>query len=113
MRVVVRFAPFNLMVAVPYKIHTVLTDNGIQFTTPGAGGSAVPLIKQATVHRFHHESHNQLRQHLTDFVNAYNFATRLKTLNGLTPYEFICKCWTNQPARFNLNPIHQMPGLNS
>jgi hypothetical protein len=25
----------------------VLTDNGIQFTTPGAGGSAVPLIKEA------------------------------------------------------------------
>lgn len=25
----------------------MLTDNGIQFTTPGAGGSAVPLIKEA------------------------------------------------------------------
>jgi len=25
----------------------VLTDNGIQFTTPGGGGSAVPLIKEA------------------------------------------------------------------
>ena len=37
----------RLIEAVPYKIHTVLTDNGIQFTTPGAGGSAVPLIKQA------------------------------------------------------------------
>ena len=31
----------RLIAAVPYKIHTVLTDNGIQFTTPGAGGSAV------------------------------------------------------------------------
>jgi hypothetical protein len=37
----------RLIAAVPYKIHTVLTDNGIQFTTPGAGGSAVPLIKEA------------------------------------------------------------------
>ena len=149
----------NLVAAAPYKIHTVLTDNGIQFTTPGAGGSAVPLIKeamangerfrahafeyacakndiehrttkpkhpwtngqvermnrtlkQATVHRYYYENHDQLRQHLSDFVNAYNFARRLKTLNGLTPYEFICKCWTNQPERFNLNPVHQMPGLN-
>jgi len=25
----------------------VLTDNGIHFTTPGAGGSAVPLIAEA------------------------------------------------------------------
>ncbi|MER9684246.1 hypothetical protein NKJ23_34290 [Mesorhizobium sp. M0184] len=33
----------------PYKIHTVLTDNGIQFTISGAGGSAVPLIKEAMV----------------------------------------------------------------
>ncbi len=32
----------SLIEAVPYKIHTVLTDNGIQFTTLGAGGSAVP-----------------------------------------------------------------------
>ena len=37
----------RLIEAVPYKIHTVLTDNGIQFTTPGGGGSAVPLIKEA------------------------------------------------------------------
>ncbi|TDR37650.1 integrase-like protein [Aquamicrobium defluvii] len=25
----------------------MLTDNGIQFTTPGAGGSAVPLVREA------------------------------------------------------------------
>lgn len=37
----------RLIAAVPYKIHTVLTDNGIHFTTPGAGGSAVPLIREA------------------------------------------------------------------
>ncbi len=37
----------RLIDAVPYKINTVLTDNGIQFTTPGGGGSAVPLIKEA------------------------------------------------------------------
>ena len=37
----------RLLAAVPYKVHTVLTDNGIQFTTPGAGGSAVPLIREA------------------------------------------------------------------
>ena len=35
-----------------------------------------------------------------------------KTLNGLTPYEHICKVWTSEPERFILNPIHQMPGLN-
>jgi transposase InsO family protein len=44
-------------------------------------------IKQETVTRFHYESHDQLRTRLADFLAAYNFARRLKTLNGLTPYE--------------------------
>jgi hypothetical protein len=33
-------------------------------------------------------------------------------LNGLTPYEYICKISTSEPERFILNPIHQMPGPN-
>ena len=149
----------RLIAAVPYKIHTVLTDNDIQFTIPGAGGSAVPLIteaiangelfrahafelacarndiehrttkakhpwtngqvermnrtiKDATVRRFYYESHDQLRRHLADFVSAYNFGRRLKTLKGLTPYEFICKTWASKTQRFTLNPLQQMPGLN-
>jgi transposase InsO family protein len=149
----------RLIEAVPYKIHTVLTDNGIQFTTPGGGGSAVPLIreamangerfrahafeyacarndidhrttkprhpwtngqvermnrtiKEATVKRFYYETHDQLREHLANFVAAYNFAKRLKTLKGLTPYEFICKCWTKEAHRFTSNPHHQTPGPN-
>ena len=69
-------------------------------------------IKDATVKRYHYDSHDQLVRHLDDFVAAYNFARRLKTLNGLTPYEFICKRWTIEPERFSLNPLQQMPGLN-
>jgi transposase InsO family protein len=70
-------------------------------------------IKDATVKRYHYDDHEQLRSHLSDFINAYNYARRLKTLSGLTPYEYICKIWTNEPERFILNPIHQMPGLNT
>jgi transposase InsO family protein len=70
-------------------------------------------IKDATVKRYHYESNGQLVRHLDDFVAAYNFARRLKTLNGLTPYEFICKRWTIEPKRFSLNPLQQMPGLNT
>ena len=70
-------------------------------------------LKEATVKRYHHKNHDQLRSHLADFVTAYNFARRLKTLKGLTPCEFICKTWTNEPGRFTVDPIHQMPGLNS
>jgi len=147
-----------LIKAVPYKIHTVLTNRaiagatgsspmarGIQFTFPpryADGPTARSMmhmfdrrcrengiehrltkikhpwtngqvermnrtIKDATVKRYHYDCHRQLETHLADFVSAYNFGRRLKTLKGLTPYEYICKCWTTKPARFNLNPIHQ------
>ena len=70
-------------------------------------------IKEATVHRYYYDSRDQLRQHLSDFVSAYNFARRLKSLQGLTPYEFICKAWTKQPERFTIGPLHHLLGLNS
>ena len=69
-------------------------------------------IKDATVKRFHYASHDQLRRHLADFVAAYTFGRRLKTLRGLTPYEFICKIWTEQPARFKVDPSHHTAGPN-
>ena len=140
-----------LLKAVPYKIHTVLTDNGIQFADlprnrtgptalwrghmfdrvcdehgiehrltkpyhPWTNGQVERMnrtIKDATVKRFYYESHDQLRCHLADFVTAYNFARRLKTLKGLTPYEYICKTWTKEPQRFSLSPIHQSLGSNT
>ena len=69
-------------------------------------------FKDATVKRYFYETHDQLRVHLQNFVDAYNFARRLKTLRGLTPYEFVCKAWTSEPHRFKLNPLQQTPGLN-
>jgi transposase InsO family protein len=141
----------ELVAAVPYVIHTVLTDNGIQFADlpknrngptamlrghpfdrscrrheiehrltkpnhPWTNGQVERMnrtIKDATVKRYHYDDHAQLRRHLADFIDAYNFGRRLKTLKGLSPYEFICKCWTSQPERFKLNPLQKMPGLNS
>lgn len=136
----------NLQEALPYAIHTVLTDNGIQFTNrekdrfafehifervcrengiehrltrvkhPWTNGQVERMnrtIRQATVNRYHYDDHKQFENYLQNFMNAYNFARRLKSLKGLTPYEFICKIWTTQPHRFTLNPIHQMPGPNT
>lgn len=48
-------------------------------------------IKEATIKRYHYDTHRQLEMHLTDFTGAYNYARQLKPLRGLTPYEFICK----------------------
>jgi len=68
-------------------------------------------LKEATVQRYHYESHEQLRRHLADFLAAYNFAKRLKTLAGLTPHEYVCKIWTEAPDRFKINPTHLTSGL--
>jgi transposase InsO family protein len=69
-------------------------------------------IKEANVKRYHYDRRGQLEAHLADFIDAYNYARRLKTLKGLTPYEYIGKIWTDNPNQFKLNPLHHMPGLN-
>ena len=134
-----------LVDGVPYRINTVLADNGIQFadlprnrqgpTTarwrgypfdrvchrhgiehrptkpnhPWTNGQVERMnrtMKETTVQRYHYDNHGQLRTYLADFVAAYNFAKRLKTLQGLTSYEYICKLWTQQPHRLDsIQPI--------
>lgn len=69
-------------------------------------------IKDATVRRCYYATHERLRTHLSIFLDAYNFAKRLKGLRGLTPYERICQLWTEHPERFRLNPHHHTVGLN-
>jgi transposase InsO family protein len=140
-----------LIDAVPYQLHTILTDNGIQFADlpknrngwtaryrvhrfdqichahgiehrltrpnhPWTNGQVERMnrtIKDATVKRYHYDSHDQLRRHLQLFLDAYNHARRLKTLRGLTPYEYIARIWTEQPRRFKIDPYHHSTGLNS
>lgn len=36
-------------------------------------------IKDATLKRYHYDSHDQLRHHLGDFIAAYNLGRRSKT----------------------------------
>ena len=113
-----------LIEAVPYTIHIVLTDSGIQFgdmpltaygptaryrlhmfdricrehgiehrltkpNHPWTNGQVERMnrtLKEATVRRYHYETHAQLREHLEAFLNAYNFAKRpSRPLRGLTP----------------------------
>ena len=67
-------------------------------------------LKDATVKRYHYDNHDQLRRHLTDFVAAYNFGRRLKTLKGLTPHKAICQYWTKEPHPFISDLTHQTSG---
>ena len=86
-----------------------------KFNHPWTNGQVERMnrtIKDATVRRFYYDTHESLRAHLATFLDAYNFAKRLKSLRGLTPFERICQLWTEQPERFRLNPLHHMAGLN-
>ncbi len=73
----------------------------------------VRTLKEATVRTYHYETFSQLRRHVSEYLAAYNFARRLKTLNGSTPYEYIVNCWQNEKERFKLNPNHHTLGLNN
>ena len=97
----------------PWSCEDQKTVRGTVFPSNGQVERMNRTIMDATVKRFHYDDHDQLRTHLADFMAAYNFARRLETVVGLTPYEYICKIWTAEPDRFILNPIHQMPGLNT
>jgi hypothetical protein len=70
-------------------------------------------LKEATVKRYNYQNHQQLKEHLYNFLNAYNFAKRLKALKGLTPYEYIIKSWQKEPKRFRINLLHHTLGLNT
>ena len=45
-------------------------------------------------------------------MDAYNDAKRLKTLRGLTPFDHVVRCWTEEHERFIYDPNHHMLGLN-
>lgn len=138
----------NLALAVPYRIHRVLTDNGVQFTYrllakpprakvhpfdkicadlkiehrltqvghPWTNGQVERMnrtLKEATVAGFHYASHEQLKRHLYDFLNAYNHARKLKALKWKTPVEKIFETYDAKPDIFHSNPYHYNMGLNT
>ncbi len=135
----------RLIAAVPYRIHTILTDNGSVFAPPpnakqqgkrefgkicvahgidhrltkpyhpwtnGQVERMHRTLKEQTVYKYFYHTHAQLRQHLGAFLQAYNFAKRLKTLKGRSPYEYICERWLDTPDIFHQNPHHLTARLN-
>jgi len=128
----------DLIAFVPYKIHKILTDNGMQFTNRKEGELALEhmfdricqqgrtqvahpwtngevermnrtIIKQATVQSYYYSTHQQLESHLNGFLLAYNFARRLK---GKTTWQFIEEQWGKNPHLFYQNINTFTKGLN-
>lgn len=137
----------NLILAVPYRVHTILTDNGLQFSLslmkrgrnyrshafedlckeykidhrltqfrhPWTNGQVERMnrsLKQATVKTYHYDTVDQFKEHLYHFINAYNYAKKLKTLRFMTPYEMILNEYKTKPLLFHSNPSLYLLGLN-
>jgi transposase-like protein len=138
----------NLIFVVPYKIHKILTDNGLQFSLklmkrgrayqshafeqvcqeygiehrltqfkhPWTNGQVERMnrtLKEATVKTYHYDTLDQFKEHLYHFLNAYNYAKKLKTLKFLTPCEKILKEYQDKPTLFHSNPNYYLMGLNT
>ena len=54
-----------------------------------------------------------LAEHYLAFFDSYNFTRRLKTLNGRTPYEYICDVWHRNPELFRVSPEVHRPGMHN
>lgn len=87
-----------------FRKHTLLPlDDGLY-----ALQATIQSLTRSSLHRcLQRHGISRLTAHLHDFINACNYGRRLKTLRGLTPYGYICKCCTSESKRFNLNPHHQ------
>lgn len=128
----------NLIEVYPFKIHTILTDNGAQFTyysketkkehpfdvicrgndikhrttkifTPQTNGLVERFnrtIKEQTIMKYFYEEVEHLREHLAQFVLAYNYAKKLKGLNYVTPYEKLVSIYNQTPEYFKADPTH-------
>ncbi len=141
----------HVIAVLPYRVHTVLTDNGIQFTDsaryrdpnkplsrrsrfdqrcaayaidhrltrpnhPWTNGQVERMnrtLKDATIKRYHYADLEALQSHLQTFLAAYNYAKKLKTLKGKTPFEAITAQWRHDPERFHCPPNHLLAGLDT
>jgi len=81
----------RLIAAVPCKVHTVLTDNGTHFTTPGNTSSAAPDIKAA------------LDAGEPVWAHAFEYACGHVTSSGSRPIVY------RRPARTFVLPAPRVP----
>jgi len=121
----------------PYEVHTILTDRGIQFKPwaphflPGEPSfddvcqtyrakrkllepahcwtkkqveHMTHKFEEAITQSFRHQTTEELNKHLQSFLLAYNHTKCLKALRGLTPHEFVCTQWQNNPSVFTCDP---------
>ncbi len=121
----------------PFKIHRILTDNGVEFTYklfsnnchkkeedhefnkicfannishkttqfrhPWTNGQVEIMnrqIKNNTTKKYKYDDYQQLSNHLNQYLLAYNFAKKLKSLNFKTPYQKMIEIYDRKRDNF-------------
>lgn len=80
-----------------------------------------PTARLKTLHTakiYHYDSMEQLNKHLQEFLLAYNFAKKLKTLKFKTPFEFLTEKFLTEkfkdnPKVFYQNSVRCLKGFNT
>ena len=72
-----------------------------------------PTLREAIALRLFDETIEEINKQLQAFLLAYNHTTRLKSLRGLTPHEFVCTQWQSDSTAFSCDPTHLVLGLNT
>ncbi len=104
------FHPFDLLCRKHFIKHKLT-----KFRHPWTNGQVERFnrtLKDGTIKKYHYNSVEQLEKHLQEFVIAYNFAKRLKSLRFKNPFEFIIEKFKEKPKLFYKNPFHYCQGLN-
>jgi len=57
-------------------------------------------IKDAAVKKYHYENYRQLEEDLVNYLNHYNLETKLRVLDGGTPFEEVVKYSEERPDKF-------------
>ena len=50
-------------------------------------------LKLVTIKTYHYNTLAQFKEHLYHFINAYNYAKKLKSFKFMSPYEIILKAY--------------------
>jgi len=89
---------------VPYRVHTVLTDNGLHFTTPGNSVSAAPLIREAIDRGEIFRAHSCERACAQSHIEHRPTKWKGPPQTGHMAWWTDC-CWMNSRGERKCNPL--------
>ena len=66
-------------------------------------------LKEATIKKFYYNTHDNLKKHLQVFVDHYNYATCLKSIGRISPYEKVCLYLQSEEGKDWISTKYKFP----